>query len=52
LQSWHIGWTLRLWRDAVQLPHAARRIHGSDICWRKFLNAAKFYGADTAGHGR
>ncbi len=22
-------------------------IHGSDVCWRKFLNAAKFYGADT-----
>jgi Icc-related predicted phosphoesterase len=22
-------------------------IHGSELCWRKFLNAAKFYGADT-----
>lgn len=22
-------------------------IHGSDVCWRKFLNAAKFYGVDT-----
>jgi Icc-related predicted phosphoesterase len=25
----------------------ASDIHGSDVCWRKFLNAAKFYGADT-----
>ncbi len=24
----------------------ASDIHGSDVCWRKFLNAAKFYGAD------
>jgi Icc-related predicted phosphoesterase len=22
-------------------------IHGSDTCWRKFLNAARFYGVDT-----
>jgi Icc-related predicted phosphoesterase len=22
-------------------------IHGSEVCWRKFLNAATFYGADT-----
>lgn len=22
-------------------------IHGSELCWRKFLNAAKFYGVDT-----
>src|SRR5215475_6452601 len=22
-------------------------IHGSELCWRKFLNAASFYGADT-----
>lgn len=25
----------------------AADIHGSEICWRKFLNAATFYGADT-----
>jgi Icc-related predicted phosphoesterase len=25
----------------------ATDIHGSEVCWRKFLNAAKFYGADT-----
>ena len=25
----------------------ATDIHGSDICWRKFLNAGKFYGADV-----
>lgn len=25
----------------------ATDIHGSDVCWRKFLNAAKFYGVDT-----
>ena len=22
-------------------------IHGSDVCWRKFLNAGPFYGADV-----
>src|SRR5919109_1508420 len=26
----------------------ATDIHGSEICWRKFLNAAPFYGADVA----
>jgi len=25
----------------------ASDIHGSDVCWRKFLNAARFYSADT-----
>ncbi len=25
----------------------ATDVHGSDICWRKFLNAGKFYGADV-----
>lgn len=25
----------------------ATDIHGSDVCWRKFLNAGRFYGADT-----
>ena len=25
----------------------ASDIHASDVCWRKFLNAARFYGADT-----
>ncbi len=25
----------------------ATDIHGSDICWNKFLNAGKFYGADV-----
>ncbi len=25
----------------------ATDIHGSDICWHKFLNAGKFYGADV-----
>ena len=24
----------------------ATDVHGSDICWSKFLNAGKFYGAD------
>ena len=24
----------------------ATDVHGSDICWNKFLNAGKFYGAD------
>ena len=24
----------------------ATDVHGSDICWKKFINAAKFYGAD------
>ena len=22
-------------------------IHGSEVCWRKFLNAARFYGVET-----
>src|ERR687896_60749 len=26
----------------------ATDIHGSEVCWRKFLNAAPFYGADVA----
>jgi Icc-related predicted phosphoesterase len=26
----------------------ASDIHGSEVCWRKFLNAAPFYGADVA----
>ena len=25
----------------------ATDIHGSDICWSKFLNAGKFYGVDV-----
>ncbi len=25
----------------------ATDIHGSEICWKKFLNAGKFYGADV-----
>ncbi len=25
----------------------ASDLHGSDVCWRKFVSAAKFYGADT-----
>jgi Icc-related predicted phosphoesterase len=25
----------------------ATDVHGSDICWKKFVNAAKFYGADV-----
>ena len=25
----------------------ATDIHGSDICWKKFINAGKFYGADV-----
>jgi len=24
----------------------ATDVHGSDICWKKFINAAKFYGAE------
>ena len=24
----------------------ATDLHGSEVCWKKFLNAAKFYGAD------
>jgi uncharacterized protein len=26
----------------------ATDVHGSEVCWRKFLNAAPFYGADVA----
>ena len=25
----------------------ATDLHGSEVCWRKFLNAAKFYDCDT-----
>jgi Icc-related predicted phosphoesterase len=25
----------------------ATDVHGSDVCWKKFLNAGKFYGADV-----
>ncbi|TMC28729.1 MAG: metallophosphoesterase, partial [Chloroflexi bacterium] len=25
----------------------ATDLHGSEVCWRKFLNAAKFYAADV-----
>ena len=25
----------------------ATDIHGSEVCWRKFLNVGRFYGADT-----
>ncbi len=25
----------------------ASDLHGSEVCWRKFLNAAKFYNADV-----
>ena len=25
----------------------ATDVHGSDICWKKFLNAGKFYNADV-----
>jgi hypothetical protein len=25
----------------------ATDVHGSDVCWRKFINAGKFYGADV-----
>lgn len=32
---------------ATQTLYFASDIHGSDVCWRKFLNAARFYGADT-----
>lgn len=32
---------------ATQTIYFASDIHGSDVCWRKFLNAARFYGADT-----
>ena len=24
----------------------ATDVHGSDICWKKFINAGQFYGAD------
>lgn len=44
--------------DAVKLRRGSRHaekktlyyasdVHGSDFCWRKFLNAASFYGADA-----
>ena len=32
---------------ATQSIYVVADIHGSEHCWRKFLNAAKFYGVDT-----
>ena len=31
----------------MTMIYFATDIHGSDICWNKFLNAGKFYGADV-----
>lgn len=33
--------------DGGATLYYASDVHGSDVCWRKFLNAAKFYGADA-----
>ena len=29
----------------------ATDVHGSDICWKKFISAGKFYGADIIIQG-
>src|ERR1700737_2435129 len=33
-------------RETVRVFYATD-LHGSEVCWRKFLNAAKFYNADV-----
>src|SRR5436853_3893902 len=33
--------------DASLRLYYASDVHGSDVCWRKFLNAAKFYEVET-----
>jgi Icc-related predicted phosphoesterase len=33
--------------DNTKTLFYASDVHGSDVCWRKFLNAAKFYEADA-----
>src|ERR1700726_4954320 len=33
-------------RETVRVFYATD-LHGSEVCWRKFLNAAKFYDADV-----
>src|SRR2546421_4771370 len=33
-------------REIVRVFYATD-LHGSEVCWRKFLNAAKFYDADV-----
>src|SRR5947209_20614125 len=33
-------------RERVRVFYATD-LHGSEVCWRKFINAAKFYNADV-----
>jgi uncharacterized protein len=33
--------------DTTNKLYYASDVHGSDVCWRKFLGAARFYGADA-----
>src|SRR6266700_6123714 len=33
-------------RERVRVFYATD-LHGSEVCWRKFINAAKFYDADV-----
>ena len=33
--------------DARTTLYYASDVHGSDVCWRKYLNAGSFYGADA-----
>lgn len=37
----------QLMGDRTRRIYFVADIHGSEICWRKFLNAATFYGVDT-----
>jgi uncharacterized protein len=41
--SWCVG---KAWGEPVKVFFATD-IHGSEVCWRKFLNAASFYKADA-----
>src|SRR5258708_25737938 len=33
-------------RESMPKIFFATDLHGSEVCWKKFLNAAKFYGVD------
>ena len=40
--------TLKMGRDSLTRIYFTSDIHGSEVCWKKFLNAAKFYKADIS----
>src|ERR1700737_3794173 len=41
------GRSAKFCREGTMRVFYATDLHGSEVCWRKFLNAAKFYDADV-----